>query len=484
MSQSFFFYDLETTGINPRTARIMQFAGQRTNMDLEPIGDPVNVLIRLSPDVVPDPDAIMITGITPQQTIQDGITEAAFAKQFIHEIAMPGTIFTGFNSVRFDDEFMRFFLYRNFYDSYEWQWKENRSRWDVLDLVRMTRALRPEGITWPFDDSGKPANRLEMLTAANNIEHAHAHDALSDVSATIAIAKLIRDTQPKLFQYILDIRNKRKVAELVDASEPFVYTSGQYPVEYEKTATVLSLGNHPKRQAALVYDLRHDPTPYLTQTPQELAELWRYKKDATEARLPIKTLKYNCCPAVAPLAVLDANSQKRLQIDVDQMQKHAVILKQAKNFRAKILQALKLTENYDQTTTAPDQFTVDGLLYDGFVGDEDSTVRRAIIAADAQDITTIAADFKDERLQLLTPLYKARNFEQELGDEERIAWEKYRTELLLGGGDSSRLAMFFARLGQLAQDESLTTEKQFLLEELQLYGQGIMPVYDEFDEQQ
>src|SRR3954451_6576935 len=111
MAASFFFYDLETSGFDPRSARIMQFAGQRTDMDLQPIGEPVNVLIKLTPDVLPEPDAILLTGITPQQTIADGVTEAEFLKLFYDQVVQPDTTFMGFNTIRFDDKFMHFLNY-------------------------------------------------------------------------------------------------------------------------------------------------------------------------------------------------------------------------------------------------------------------------------------------------------------------------------------------------------------------------------------
>src|SRR4051812_47445094 len=110
MAASFFFYDLETTGFSPRSGRIMQFAGQRTDMELKPIGEPVNVFIKLTPDVLPSPDAVLVTGITPQQTITVGLTEAEFLKLFFERVVTPDTVFAGFNNVRFDDEFMRFLL--------------------------------------------------------------------------------------------------------------------------------------------------------------------------------------------------------------------------------------------------------------------------------------------------------------------------------------------------------------------------------------
>jgi exodeoxyribonuclease I len=209
MAKTFYFYDLETTGVSSRRSRIMQFAGQRTDENLNPIGEPHDILIRLTEDILPDPDAILLTGITPQKTLDEGITEAEFCKLFVSEIATPDTCFVGYNNVRFDDEFMRFLLYRNFYDPYSWQWKDGRSRWDLLDVVRMTRALRPGDIKWPYDEKGVCTNRLELLTKENNLLHDAAHDALSDVRATIAVADMVKSAQPKLFNYLYSIRNKR-----------------------------------------------------------------------------------------------------------------------------------------------------------------------------------------------------------------------------------------------------------------------------------
>jgi exodeoxyribonuclease I len=250
VAASFFFYDLETSGFRPQKARVMQFAGQRTDLELRPIGEPVNILVKITDDILPDPDAVLVTGITPQMTLADGVTEAEFLKIFAEQVATPNTIIMGYNSVRFDDEFMRCLHYRNFYDPYEWQWQDGRSRWDLLDVVRMTRALRPEGIKWPFDLAGKPTNRLELITGLNKLNHAHAHDALSDVTATIEVARLIRNKHPKLFDYLLSMRDKKKVAELVDGGESFVYTSGKYSSDYEKTTVAVKVCDHPQNRGS------------------------------------------------------------------------------------------------------------------------------------------------------------------------------------------------------------------------------------------
>lgn len=456
----------------------MQFAGQRTSLDLKPIGEPFNIMIALSPDALPEPRAILVTGITPQKTLEEGITEKEFLKIFFEEIATPGTIFAGYNTVRFDDEFMRFMLYRNFYDPYEWQWKEGRSRWDLLDVVRMTRALRPEGIQWPVDAKGKSTNRLELLTEANGLDHFDAHDALSDVQATIALATILREKQPKLFDYLLAMRDKKKVQELVEKGEPFVYACGKYPSEYEKTTVVGVLDNHPKRQAALVYDLRHDPTQFMDMTVEQLVDAWRWSPDKDQLRLPVKTMRYNVCPAIAPLGVLK-DAPASLKLDLNVIQRHYQTLRAATEFRKNVLKALDVLDGEQEKAIAARKGPVDEQLYDGFIGDHDKTIEDVIRAASADDIMEVSKKFRDARLHKIAPLYKARNYPKDLSDDERKQWDKHVYDYLLGGGDTSRLAKYFAQLDTLAAADDISQRDQYILEELQLYGQSIIPETDE-----
>ena len=240
---TFFFYDLETSGLSSADDRIMQFAGQRTNLNLEPVGDPFNLVIKLENDTLPSPGAILTTKITPQFTQQEGIKERELAKILAEEIFTPETIILGFNSVRFDDKFIQHLFWRNFYDPYEWQWKDGRSRWDMLDVVRMTRALRPEEINWPTTPEGKPTNRLELITKLNGISHESAHDALSDVTALIDVTRLIKEKQPNLFNFLFKLRDKREVKALINPLKPapFVYTSGRYGSEFNSTTVAYSL---------------------------------------------------------------------------------------------------------------------------------------------------------------------------------------------------------------------------------------------------
>lgn len=454
----------------------MQFAGRRTDLELQPIGEPVNVMIKMTEDTLPDPDAILVTGITPQQTIADGMTEAEFLRLFTDEIALPDTIFVGYNSVRFDDEFVRCLHYRNFYDPYEWQWQDGRSRWDLLDVVRMTRALRPEGINWPFDIHDKPTNRLELLTALNKLDHEHAHDALSDVEATIAVARLIRNKQEKLFDYLLGMRDKRKVAALVEKSEPFVYTSGKYPSVFDKTTVVATICPHPQNQGSFVFDLRHDPLEYKDMTPEQLVERWKWQKDPVEPRLPVKTLQYNRCPAVAPLGVLDKTSQQRLQLDMTLLKRHEQSLRNMKDLEERLCKAWEIMERgREQTRLVNTDQDVDACMYQGFFDSADKQAMRVVRAAHPEELNNLELRFKDQRLPALLPLYKARNYPRHLTTEERAEWERFCQQRLLGGGHQGRMVKFFSRLQEIAARPGLTSHQEFLLEELKLYAESIMP---------
>lgn len=491
MAGSFFFYDLETSGLNPREQRIMQFAGQRTDMDLQPIGKPFNIMVKLTPDIVPDPEAIMVTGITPQATQADGVTEAEFLKLFYDQVVTDGTIFLGFNTVRFDDEFMRYTHYRNFYDAYEWQWCQDCSRWDLLDLVRMTRALRPDGIEWPFKNDGtaqaKPSNRLELITKLNNLDHEKAHDALNDVFATIAVAKLIRGKQPGLFDYLLDCRGKKKclahLDEFIAAKQPFLYTSGKYAVGYLHTTAVKLLAHHATLPQGYVYDLRVDPQPFMAMTVEQLVDCYSFNRDAAHVNLPIKIIHYNRCPAVAPIGILkDQMVQDRLSLPLDIVQKHLNMLKSNDDFVRRAIQAIELVEAdrpYNKLEAIlGDSHAVDSQLYGGgFFSGQDKKTMTTIQRAGPTDEAFGQLDIRlqDKRLQSLLPLYKARNHPKLLSGEERQAWDDFCRTRLIDGGKQSRLAKYFDQLEILAGKTELSQDQRFALEELQLYGESIIP---------
>ncbi|MBI3889157.1 exodeoxyribonuclease I [Candidatus Saccharibacteria bacterium] len=469
MAQTFFFYDLETSGLNPRESRIMQFAGIRTDLDFNPIGEPYDLLVALNDDTLPSPEALMVTGITPQQTVADGYTEAQFAKILAEEVFVDDTIAVGFNNIRFDDEFVRALFWRTFRDPYEWCWKNGCSRWDLLDVVRMTRALRPEGIVWPVVD-GKASNRLELLTKENGIDHFKAHDALSDVEALIAVTKLIKQKQPQLYSYLLKMRDKREVQQLVnlDDKKPFVYTSGRYDAEFDKTTIAFPL-TAGKNNTVLVYDLRYDPTPLISLSTDELkAKLfasWEDRQAEGFVKVPVKQLQYNRAPAVAPVGVLEqSDGWNAISLSKEQIEKHKRILLSAPHFAENVRSAIESRPEFPKAKDPEAQ------LYDGFVADKDKMRIEAVRNATERELSDFHPEFGDERLAPLLLHYKARNFPRTLSSNESIEWERWRTVHI-----SAQLPAFMKSLEALSKTVS-DEQKQFVLQELQLWLESIAPV--------
>ena len=472
MAKTLFFYDLETSGLNAREDRIMQFAGRRTNMDLTPIGKPYNMFVALSDDTLPNPDALMVTGITPQKTVDEGYSEAQFARILNDEIFTPDTIVVGFNNVRFDDEFIRHLLWRNFYDPYEWCWKDGRSRWDMLDVVRMTRALRSEGISWPLDDAGEPTNRLELITRENDIAHKNAHDAMSDVDALIDVTKLIRDKQPQLFEYLLKMRDKKEVVKLVnvDDKKPFVYSSGRYDKEFAKTTAAFPLSAG-RNGNVVVYDLRYDPTLFIDLSESELAHKvyasWQERQAEDFVKLPAKELQPNRCPAVAPLGVLaHGGGWAKISLDAETIAKHQKILLAHPEFAEKLR---TIFENKPEFTRSPDP---EAQLYDGFLNDRDRLRAEAVRNASERELADFHPNFADERLPGLLLHYKARNFPKTLSSDEREMWQTWRAARI-----QAQLPKYMAALQRFAAS-ALDPGKEFIVQELQLWAESILPEPD------
>lgn len=468
MSQTFFFYDLETSGLSGRHDRIMQFAGQRTDMNLKSVGDPINVLVTLNDDTLPSPDALFVTGITPQQTVSEGYSEAEFSKMLLDTVFIEDTIVVGFNNIRFDDEFIRHLFWRNFRDPYEWCWRDGRSRWDILDVVRMTRALRPDGINWPQVD-GKASNRLELITKENGIDHFNAHDALSDVEALIAVTKLIKEKQPQLYEYLLKMRDKNEIKKLVnlDEKQPFVYTSGRYDADYHKTTVAFPL-TAGKNGNVVVYDLRVDPTQFVDMDNKELAKKlyasWEERKAEGFVPLPTKELQYNRAPAVAPLGVLEqGDGWSRIGLDRETIEKHKKILLASPHFAENIR---GLFENKPEYKKLPDP---EYQLYDGFLNDADRMRVQSVGQANEATLADLHPEFQDERLSPLLLHYKARNFPRILSSDESAAWEQWRIGRL-----QSQLPAFTQAVERLGKQQ-LTDQQQYILQELQFWLENVAP---------
>lgn len=475
---SFYWYDFETFGTQPSKDKPCQFAGIRTDEELNIIGEPLVIYSKPSNDLLPQPMACMITGITPQLAWEKGSIEADFTKQIHQEMSQSKTCAVGYNSMRFDSEVLRFLFYRNFYDPYAHEYQNSNSRWDLIDVMRAAYALRPEGINWPKhetgEQAGKPSFKLEQLSVANGIEHSDAHDALADVIATIEIAKKLKTAQPKLFAYALSLRNKNTVKDMLNQNMlmPLIHVSGKIPSELACTSVVTPIAfNKANANAVIAYDLRYSPTILAELSVDEIqARLFTpvsELKDPNE-RIHLKGIHANKSPFIAPLKTADAAAQQRAQIDIDLCMQHLEELKQIPKLKEKV-QAV-----FDSAPLGIND--AEQNLYGRFIPNQDKPLCDAVRHAPSSELATLQANFSDARLQTLFFRYKARNFPETLNEQEIQDWEDYRQTRLLhkDGGGSITLDEFEQELQTLAENYQDDDKKMQILETLSEYAAGLV----------
>jgi exodeoxyribonuclease-1 len=472
---SLYFYDFETWGADPKRDRPAQFAGIRTDLELNIISEPDVWYCQLANDYLPHPQAALITGLTPQLCNKKGLNESEFMQHIIGCFSVANTCVLGYNSLRFDDEVTRYSLYRNFYEPYGREWQHGNSRWDLIDVVRACYALRPEGINWPMREDGSPSFKLEALTKANGLTHEHAHDALSDVYATIAIAKLIKQKQPKLFSYLFDLRKKAKTAELIDVAglTPLVHVSSKFPANSGCISWIVPLAFHPtNKNAVICYNLQADPSPLLTDDIATLtSKLYTRTADlaAGEERLGLKLIHLNKCPVLANAKALSGERATELGIDRARCLAHLEWFKQHRQVQQKVV------ELYQQPTDYPKETNPDYQLYNGFSSDADQQKMLQLHQLTPEQLAVNAPLFTDERLNSLLFLYRARNYPQSLNDSEQQKWQRYRTDKLMHGVDNPNLTMedFSLLLENLTHEHASDEQKMNILKALYLYAQSL-----------
>lgn len=474
VTPSIFWYDFETTGISPSRDRPLQVAGIRTNEALEEIGEPLNIYCRPSDDILPHPAACLVTGITPAILQQKGLCEAEFIQRLHQQLSAPGTCGAGYNSLRFDDEVTRYSLYRNFYDPYAREWQGGNSRWDLIDLVRTAYALRPDGIVWPEED-GRVTLKLERLSVANGLEHLNAHDALSDVRATIGLARLIRDRQPRLYDYLYNLRRKQAVLEQITLLEPLVHVSGRFSAARHFLSVVLPLGWHPRnRNALIVCDLQAEPQPLLQERAETLRQRLYTRRDQLaegELPVPLKLVHVNKCPVLTPLKVLREADIQRLGLDMPLCQARAAALREQRQLWRHKLDEIYREEGFAGSDDPEQQ------LYDGFLGERDRRLCDEIRGLVPAELARHPSRFDDVRLEELLFRYRARNFPEALSAAEQAQWRRFCQQRLSDDacGAPNTLAQFEAGIEQSMV--TATPAQQQLLQQWRDYGLGLRERY-------
>lgn len=471
MQPTFYFHDYETWGANPQVDRPAQFAGLRTDINLQPQGRPLTLYCQPTPDFLPNPEATLVTGITPQLALNQGVNEADFARAIHEQFAQPNTTVIGYNNVRFDDEVTRNLFYRNFFDPYQYSWQEGNSRWDLIDVTRACYALRPEGIEWPEREDGLVSLKLEHLSAANNIDHGKAHDAMSDVYATIGLAQLVAKQQPKLWQWAYKIRRKAALMDLFNwhDPQPLVHVSGFYGAAQRFVSAVLPIAFHPQQNnAVIVWDLRHDPSLVQGLSVEQIIERLYASTEQRErndwSRLGLQTINLSRCPFLAPIKTLSTEAANAAGLESESLHNRSQQLLSNTELRDKLVAVFDQPRSFSQPTD------VDQQLYSGFFSDQDRNNMALIRDASVEQLAGLQLNSSDQRLPELLYRYRARNFPATLTESELNRWRQFCQQRMIEPPQGMLNAEQFAsRLEQLAAEHQDNAHAMQLLQSLYQY---------------
>ena len=471
------WYDYETTGTDPVRDRPVQFAALRTDMDLRPLGEPSTLYCAPAPDVLPHPEACLITGLAPQDAERAGTIEAEFAGA-VHELmAEPGTCSTGYNSIRFDDEVNRNLFYRNFFDPYEHAWKSGNARWDVMDLARACYALRPQGIEWPADDNGVPSFKLDRLAPANHLQQERAHDALSDVAATLGLARLLRERQPRLYGWHFALRDKKKAAAMLAAAtpemQPLLHVSGRYPPARGCLAMVAPIAEHPERPGTfIVADLGIDADSWVDLDSDDLAErMFSRRVDLPDGleRPPLKEVHGNKSPFLAPLSVLRGTDTRRIALDLDACGRNQERIRASDGLGDRIRRAFA-----SRAERWPERKDPECMLHAGFPSPADKRRFNTVRTTPPGRLGETDFGFDDPRYTELLFRYRARNWPDSLDAGERARWRAFVHDKLARDTETTPLTLeeYFATIARLRPGHP-AGPKQALLDKLQSWGETV-----------
>ena len=469
MAATYFFYDLETTGLSAANDRLLEFAGQRVDTDLNPVAEPISYLVKLACDVIPKPGAILSNRISPLMANLEGLNEAELLAELEREVWQPETTFTGYNSVEFDDNFIRHLCYRNFFDPYAWQRLAGCSSFDLLPVLAFCRDLRPDGINWPKRPArSRGGLKLGQLAEANNLTRP-SHRAQIDVQTTIELARLLKNKQPQVFDYLVNNRAPEKIREMVLSGQPLVYNGG-FNLNKAQSTAIIFLGEDPLyRGNLIVYDLRCDPSLFATMTAKQLSQaladsLWPFIRLSPNKSLPLATLA----------VVKEFDQWQRLDLDLAKTKKHQEILKNSQIF-SRLSGALAEKGRLEPLSIK----TVDRYLYPGgLIPKTDQELMTSLRQSQPQELAKFDLKFSDPRLNLMLLLYKGRNWPKSLSPDEAVAFNRYQRWRWYDSDSPYNLKSFGYDLAR-SSSNFVDDDSQEILRELGDYVAGMAPESEE-----
>ncbi len=458
MQNSYLFYDIETSGLNKCFDQALQFAAIRTDLELNEL-ERHEILIKLNPDTVPSPQAILVHQLTFEQ-LKTGMCEYEAMLEIHRLFNTPGTITVGYNTLGFDDELLRFSFYRNLLTPYTHQYANNCGRMDLYPITVMYYLFQPDGITWP-KIAEKITLKLEHLNSHNELVSGKAHDAMTDVTAALALARLLRKTR-KMWDYLCGYFNKKIALERL-ANLTFVFSGyrqallfdGSFGGEKFYQCPVLDLGMHNHYTNQSLW-LQLD-SPHLAETTLDsiAKTTFVYRKRFAEQ------------PLLLPLSkrfdkYLSDNRRKLIASNVDWLQRNPQILGEIIRYHKEY--------KYPEVLN----LDVDAALYqNGFLKDTELQLCNRFHLASLSEKVELIKHFTNPNLRIQAIRILGRNYPEALSANYRQEFVNYLNKIRSGGvvmdyrnSVHASPKVVLAEIKQLQEMGNLNTFQFNLLEEL------------------
>jgi len=381
----FVFFDTETTGLKHGFDQIVHFAAIRTDANLNEV-DRFEARSRLLPHVLPHPAALRTNGLPIGRLLDPSLSSHYDMVRAIRQrlLSWSPSIFVGYNSIRFDEEMLRHALFQALHPAYLTS-NHNNSRADVWGLVMAAAAVSPACLSVPIGPEGRPIFRLEQLASANGVAHERAHDALSDVVATLELCRLVHQRSPELWQRFVRFSKKATVADFVEAEDGFMLT--EFFANQAYHAPVVCIGRDPDQaNGRFCLGLNGDVDRLAAMTDDEL------RTELAQKPCPVRRLRINAAPTLT--ALYDAPEVMLDGVDIEAIEAQARRVKGDSALCSRLVSAYTSTREPRVPSPHPEE-----RLYDGFPGPQDEARMIAFHDADWRDRLSIVQSFDDERLR-------------------------------------------------------------------------------------
>lgn len=463
-------FDTETTGLD-HTGQIIQIGIIRLDKGLKEI-ERNELYCMINPLNIPAVGAFKTHQIPLSKIIDEGMFEPEFARS-VNDIFLkrPNTCVLGYNSIKFDDNRTRELFYRNMVDPYQREYMNGNSRYDVLKLTRALKVFKPDAIEWPYREDGEPSMKLEDIAPLNNIIQENAHDAISDVEATIGLMELIKEKEPEFFDYTMKLRNKAFVSS-VTYNKPFLMVGDGPSRDNLYTGVLLPVSSHPQnKNSTICIDVSNieqgkvkEVVDKILSIPTDELDDYIYTRDK-EKKLPIMEVRGNQLPFVfTPALLKDEGVQKRTNINYESAMDNVRELSNNPDFASLTRHLFKA---YNKEMPFPDD--VYGHIYKGFVSNQDKKTLSRLSTDDYSEWENIGKRIGDERIPELIERAIGNIDIELLSNEGRESFESTMKTRYndLSGKYGETLPKFWYEASEVKNSKEETKEVKFIIKELE-----------------